>query len=52
MHSVAYAGSGAHFVSVGSDARVFLWDGLSGERAAEFVDGVDGAHKGSVVSTV
>ncbi|KAF8528739.1 WD40-repeat-containing domain protein [Gautieria morchelliformis] len=48
VHSVAYAGSGAHFVSVGADAKVFLWDGVSGERAAEFVDSGDGAHKGSI----
>lgn len=49
VHSVSYAGSGTHFISAGSDAKVFLWDGLSGELAAEFVDGRD-AHKGSVVS--
>ena len=49
VHAATYAGSGTHFISIGADAKVFLWDGVSGERAAEFVDGGD-AHKGSVVS--
>ncbi|KAF8587064.1 WD40 repeat-like protein [Ramaria rubella] len=50
VHSVEYSPSGTHFLSAGSDAKVFLWDGVSGERSGDFVDGGDGssAHKGSV----
>jgi WD40 repeat protein len=43
---VRYAPSGDHFASVGSDSKIFLYDGKTGETVAEFTDS---PHKGSIV---
>ena len=44
--SLAYAPSGDHFASTGSDYKVFVYDGKTGESPVEFTN----AHKGTVVS--
>ena len=46
MQDIRYAANGDFFVSVGSDAKVFLYDGKTGETVGEFEEG----HKGSIVS--
>ena len=46
VQDVRYSPSGDHFVSVGSDGKMFLYDGKDGNTAAEIV-----ASQGSVVST-
>ncbi|KAJ6627956.1 WD40-repeat-containing domain protein [Mycena sp. CBHHK59/15] len=47
VQDVRYAPSGDHFVSVGSDLKVFLYDGKTGETVAELTDS---PHKGSVMA--
>ncbi|KAF9477791.1 WD40 repeat-like protein [Pholiota conissans] len=47
VQDVQYASSGDHFASVGSDAKVFLYDGKSGDTVAEFTDS---PHKGSITA--
>ena len=47
VHDVKYAPSGDHFASVGSDAKVFLYDGKTGDTLAELTDG---AHTGTIAS--
>lgn len=42
-----YAPSGDQFASVGSDAKIFLHDGKTGDTLAEITDS---PHKGSIVS--
>ncbi|KAF9517484.1 hypothetical protein BS47DRAFT_1339315 [Hydnum rufescens UP504] len=44
VQDVRYSPSGGHFVSVGSDFKVFLYDGTTGDTVAE----VPKAHTGSV----
>ena len=41
-----YAPGGDHFASVGSDGKVFLYDGKAGETLGEFSEG----HSGTAVS--
>ncbi|KZP33736.1 WD40 repeat-like protein [Athelia psychrophila] len=47
VQDVRYAPSGDHFASVGSDCKLFIYDGKTGDTVAEFTDG---AHKGSVMA--
>ena len=47
VQDVKYSPSGAHFASVGSDSKFFLYDGKTGDTVAEFTDN---PHKGSIVS--
>ncbi|KAJ7031946.1 WD40-repeat-containing domain protein [Mycena alexandri] len=47
VQDVRYAPSGDHFASVGSDSKVFLYDGKTGDTIAEFTDR---PHKGSVMA--
>jgi len=46
VQDVRYAPSGDHFASVGSDGKIFLYDGKVGETLAEFSEG----HSGTAVS--
>jgi WD40 repeat protein len=43
---VRYAPSGDHFASVGSDGKIFLYDGKLGETLGEFSE----SHTGTAVS--
>lgn len=49
VQDVKYARSGDYFASVGSDYKVFLYDGKSGDELGEFTGE---EHKGSVVSYI
>ncbi|KAF8259995.1 WD40-repeat-containing domain protein [Lactarius quietus] len=42
VQDVRYAPSGDHFASVGSDGKVFLYDGKTGETLGEFSEGHSG----------
>ncbi|KAI0322912.1 WD40 repeat-like protein [Amylostereum chailletii] len=44
VQDVRYAASGDHFASVGSDGKIFLYDGKVGDTLGDFGD----AHKGSI----
>jgi len=46
VQDVRYAPNGDHFASVGSDGKIFLYDGKAGETLAEFSEG----HSGTAVS--
>lgn len=46
MQDVKYAPNGNHFVSVGSDFKIVLYNGENGDKIA---DVVDNPHKGSIV---
>jgi WD40 repeat protein len=46
VQDVRYAPGGDHFASVGSDGKVFLYDGKAGETLGEFSEG----HSGTAVS--
>ena len=46
MQDVRFSHSGDHLASVGSDRKLFLYDGKTGETLSE----ID-AHNGSIVST-
>lgn len=46
MQDVRYSPSGDHFASVGTDSKVFLYDGKTGDTIAEFTDS---PHAGSIV---
>ena len=48
VQDVRYAPSGDHFASVGSDGKVFLYEGKAGETLGEF----SGGHSGTAVSQV
>ncbi|KAJ7359560.1 WD40-repeat-containing domain protein [Mycena albidolilacea] len=48
VQDVRYAPSGDHFASVGSDSKIFLYDGKTGETVAEFTDS---PHKGSIMAS-
>lgn len=50
VQCVAYSPSGSHFVSVGSDGKVFLYDGSTGDMQSSLIDGGDTAHKGTIFS--
>ncbi|KAJ6558029.1 WD40 repeat-like protein [Mycena capillaripes] len=47
VQDVRYAPSGDHFASVGSDSKIFVYDGKTGETVAEFTDS---PHKGSIMA--
>lgn len=46
VQDVRYAASGDHFASVGSDAKIFVYDGKTGDTLGEFTEN---GHKGSIV---
>ena len=46
VQDVRYAPSGDVFVSVGSDSKIFLYDGKTGDTQAQVTEA---PHKGSVV---
>lgn len=46
VQDVRYAPSGDHFASVGSDFKIFIYDGKSGDTLGEFTEA---AHTGSIV---
>jgi len=46
VQDVKYAPNGVHFVSVGSDSKIILYNGENGDKV---VDIVDSPHKGSIV---
>ncbi|KAH0835874.1 WD40-repeat-containing domain protein [Lanmaoa asiatica] len=46
VQDVKYAPNGDHFVSVGSDFKIVLYNGENGDKVADFVDN---PHKGSIV---
>ena len=48
VQDVRYSPNGDHFASVGTDSKVFLYDGKTGDTIAEFTDS---PHTGSIVST-
>jgi WD40 repeat protein len=50
VQSVAYAPNGSSFASVGSDGKVFLYDGSTGDMQSSLTDGGDTAHKGTIFS--
>ena len=47
VQDVRYSNNGDLFASVGSDYKVFLYDGKTGDTIGEFDS--EGGHKGSVV---
>ncbi|KIY47510.1 WD40 repeat-like protein [Fistulina hepatica ATCC 64428] len=47
VQDVRYALSGDHFVSVGSDAKMFIYDGKTGDTLDEFTDS---PHKGTIMA--
>ncbi|TRM63711.1 WD40-repeat-containing domain protein [Schizophyllum amplum] len=47
VQDVRYAPSGDLFASVGSDSKIFLYDGKTGDTAAEVTDA---PHKGSIMA--
>lgn len=48
VQDVKFSPNGDHFVSVGSDAKIFFYDGKTGDLLGE--GSGTGAHKGSIVS--
>jgi WD40 repeat protein len=46
VQDVRYAPSGDHYASGGSDMKLFLYDGKTGDTLAEFTEN---GHKGSIV---
>ncbi|KAJ8454420.1 hypothetical protein ONZ45_g19315 [Pleurotus djamor] len=47
VQDVRYSPSGDHFASVGSDSKIFLYDGKTGDTVAEITDS---PHKGSIMA--
>ncbi|KZT25763.1 WD40 repeat-like protein [Neolentinus lepideus HHB14362 ss-1] len=47
VQDVKYAPSGDYFVSVGSDAKIFIYDGKTGDTLGEFEGS---GHKGSIMA--
>ncbi|KAH8113894.1 WD40 repeat-like protein [Phellopilus nigrolimitatus] len=47
VQDVKFSGTGDHFASVGSDSKIFLYDGKTGETIGEFGGA---AHKGSIMA--
>ncbi|KAF7980578.1 hypothetical protein HWV62_37755 [Athelia sp. TMB] len=47
VQDVRYAPSGDHFASVGSDCKLFIYDGKTGDTVADVTNGI---HKGSVMA--
>ena len=48
IQDVRYAPSGDQFASVGSDSKIFVYDGKTGETLGEIADS---PHTGSIVRT-
>ncbi|KAI7887352.1 WD40 repeat-like protein [Lichtheimia hyalospora FSU 10163] len=48
IHAVEFSPSGDHFVSVGADGKIFLYDGKSGDKIDELTS--DSSHTGSIFS--
>lgn len=48
MQDVRFSPSGDHFASVGSDFKIFVYDGKTGDTLGEFTES---PHTGSIVST-
>jgi WD40 repeat protein len=46
VQDVRYAPSGDHFASGGSDMKLFVYDGKTGDTLGEFAEN---GHKGSIV---
>ena len=49
VQDVKYASSGDQFVSVGSDSKIFIYDGKTGDTLAEITDS---PHTGTIVSSM
>jgi WD40 repeat protein len=49
VQDVRYSHSGDHFASVGSDAKIFIYDGKTGDTLNEFTQD---PHKGTIVSFI
>ncbi|RPB13044.1 WD40 repeat-like protein [Morchella conica CCBAS932] len=49
VQGVAFSPDGEHFVSVGSDRKIFLYDGKTGDLKSEVTYG-DAGHKGGIYS--
>ncbi|KAJ3050240.1 WD repeat-containing protein 1 [Rhizophlyctis rosea] len=49
VQCVRYSPSGDHFVSAGSDGKLVLYDGKTGDKVEE-LSGAEGAHKGGIYS--
>ncbi|TGZ84517.1 WD repeat-containing protein-like protein 1 [Ascodesmis nigricans] len=49
VHGVAFSPDGEHFVSVGADRKIFLFDGKTGELVSEIKD-ADSHHRGSILA--
>ncbi|KAF9458991.1 WD40-repeat-containing domain protein [Collybia nuda] len=47
VQDVRYAASGDHFASVGSDGKIFVYDGKTGDTLGEFTEN---GHKGSIMA--
>ncbi|GAC94402.1 hypothetical protein PHSY_001973 [Pseudozyma hubeiensis SY62] len=48
VQDVAYAPNGDHFVSVGSDSKVFVYDGKTGDTVIELSAKASGGHSGTI----
>lgn len=48
VQDVAYSPNGEHFVSVGSDSKVFVYDGKTGDTVVELSAKVSDGHKGTI----
>ncbi|KAJ1577011.1 hypothetical protein NDA12_002675 [Ustilago hordei] len=48
VQDVAYAPNGEHFVSVGSDSKVLLYDGKTGDTLVELSAKASGGHTGTI----
>ncbi|KAJ9480358.1 Actin-interacting protein 1 [Pseudozyma hubeiensis] len=48
VQDVAYAPNGDHFVSVGSDSKVFVYDGKTGDTLIELSAKASGGHSGTI----
>ncbi|PWN90800.1 putative actin interacting protein 1 [Acaromyces ingoldii] len=50
VQAVSYAPNGETFVSAGSDGKIFLYNGSTGDAIGPLVDGSETAHKGTIFS--
>ena len=48
VQDIKYAPSGDYFASVGSDSKIFVYDGKTGDVISEFTDA---PHTGTIVSS-
>ncbi|ORZ21130.1 WD40-repeat-containing domain protein [Absidia repens] len=49
VHSVQFSPNGDHFASAGADGKIFLYDGKTGDKIDELMDG-EHAHSGGIFS--